>query len=124
MSNQSIKDGRNRQRSESSSDDNSDVQSQASFSKDKTMKFSLSLNKTEEISYLELNKRKAMLKEWKTIMSDILVFQRGKIPLLLAVEAGNQSMCRELLSSQTSEQLKVCTIILSLIKMFIYSIFL
>ncbi|KAJ8936152.1 hypothetical protein NQ318_010563 [Aromia moschata] len=31
---------------------------------------------------------------------------RGKIPLLLAVEAGNQSMCRELLSSQTAEQLK------------------
>lgn len=108
MSNQSIKDGRNRQRSESSSDDNSDVQSQASFSKDKAIKFSLSLNKTEEISYIELNKRKAMLKEWKTIMNDIVVFQRGKIPLLLAVEAGNQSMCRELLSSQTSEQLKVC----------------
>lgn len=33
-------------------------------------------------------------------------FQRGKIPLLLAVEAGNQSMCRELLSAQTAEQLK------------------
>ncbi|CAH1122114.1 unnamed protein product [Ceutorhynchus assimilis] len=31
---------------------------------------------------------------------------RGKIPLLLAVEAGNQSMCRELLSTLTSEQLK------------------
>ncbi|KAF5298214.1 hypothetical protein FQA39_LY02638 [Lamprigera yunnana] len=31
---------------------------------------------------------------------------RGKIPLLLAVEAGNQSMCRELLSSQTADQLK------------------
>ncbi|KAG5868555.1 hypothetical protein JTB14_019499 [Gonioctena quinquepunctata] len=31
---------------------------------------------------------------------------RGKIPLLLAVEAGNQSMCRELLSAQTAEQLK------------------
>lgn len=37
---------------------------------------------------------------------NILFFQRGKIPLLLAVEAGNQSMCRELLSSQTAEQLK------------------
>ncbi|XP_037903075.1 serine/threonine-protein phosphatase 6 regulatory ankyrin repeat subunit A isoform X2 [Hermetia illucens] len=34
---------------------------------------------------------------------------RGKIPLLLAVEAGNQSMCRELLSSQTAEQLKATT---------------
>ncbi|XP_045473083.1 serine/threonine-protein phosphatase 6 regulatory ankyrin repeat subunit A [Harmonia axyridis] len=31
---------------------------------------------------------------------------KGKIPLLLAVEAGNQSMCRELLSAQTSDQLK------------------
>ncbi|KAK9890747.1 hypothetical protein WA026_012095 [Henosepilachna vigintioctopunctata] len=31
---------------------------------------------------------------------------RGKIPLLLAVEAGNQSMCRELLSAQTADQLK------------------
>lgn len=35
--------------------------------------------------------------------------QRGKIPLLLAVEAGNQSMCRELLSSQTAEQLKAAS---------------
>ncbi|KAF9414536.1 hypothetical protein HW555_007610 [Spodoptera exigua] len=34
---------------------------------------------------------------------------RGKIPLLLAVEAGNQSMVRELLSAQTAEQLKACT---------------
>ncbi|XP_060528049.1 serine/threonine-protein phosphatase 6 regulatory ankyrin repeat subunit A isoform X3 [Cylas formicarius] len=33
---------------------------------------------------------------------------REKIPLLLAVEAGNQSMCRELLSALTSEQLKAC----------------
>ncbi|XP_066253308.1 serine/threonine-protein phosphatase 6 regulatory ankyrin repeat subunit B isoform X9 [Euwallacea similis] len=31
---------------------------------------------------------------------------RGKVPLLLAVEAGNQSMCRELLNTLTSEQLK------------------
>ncbi|XP_025833800.1 serine/threonine-protein phosphatase 6 regulatory ankyrin repeat subunit A [Agrilus planipennis] len=31
---------------------------------------------------------------------------KGKIPLLLAVEAGNQSMCRELLGSLTGEQLK------------------
>jgi hypothetical protein len=35
--------------------------------------------------------------------------QKGKIPLLLAVEAGNQSMCRELLGQQTSEQLKATT---------------
>uniref|UniRef100_A0AAG5DJG7 Uncharacterized protein n=1 Tax=Anopheles atroparvus TaxID=41427 RepID=A0AAG5DJG7_ANOAO len=35
--------------------------------------------------------------------------EKGKIPLLLAVEAGNQSMCRELLSSQTADQLKATT---------------
>ncbi|XP_045533484.1 serine/threonine-protein phosphatase 6 regulatory ankyrin repeat subunit B [Pieris brassicae] len=34
---------------------------------------------------------------------------RGKIPLLLSVEAGNQSMVRELLSAQTAEQLKSST---------------
>ncbi|KAL7045292.1 hypothetical protein ACKWTF_002184 [Chironomus riparius] len=34
---------------------------------------------------------------------------RGKLPLLLAVEAGNQSMVRELLASQTAEQLKATT---------------
>lgn len=38
-----------------------------------------------------------------------LSFQRGKIPLLLAVEAGNQSMCRELLAQQATEQLKATT---------------
>lgn len=35
--------------------------------------------------------------------------QTGKIPLLLAVEAGNQSMCRELLSVLPTEQLKSST---------------
>ncbi|BES94180.1 Ion channel nompc [Nesidiocoris tenuis] len=35
--------------------------------------------------------------------------QKGKIPLLLAVEAGNQSMCRELLSQNTVDQLKATT---------------
>jgi hypothetical protein len=35
--------------------------------------------------------------------------QKGKVPLLLAVEAGNQSMCRELLGQQTAEQLKATT---------------
>lgn len=35
--------------------------------------------------------------------------QDGKIPLLLAVETGNQSMCRELLSTQAAEQLKYKT---------------
>ncbi|XP_043267430.1 serine/threonine-protein phosphatase 6 regulatory ankyrin repeat subunit A-like isoform X3 [Venturia canescens] len=34
---------------------------------------------------------------------------KGKIPLLLAVEAGNQSMCRELLSQQATDQLRATT---------------
>ncbi|XP_026668221.1 serine/threonine-protein phosphatase 6 regulatory ankyrin repeat subunit A isoform X2 [Ceratina calcarata] len=34
---------------------------------------------------------------------------KGKIPLLLAVEAGNQSMCRELLSQQAPDQLRATT---------------
>lgn len=59
-----------------------------------------------ELSYIELNKERAKQKEWKKLIRD-MVFQRGKIPLLLAVEAGNQSMVRELLSAQTAEQLKV-----------------
>lgn len=62
-----------------------------------------------ELSFIELNKEKARQREereWKKLIRD-LVFQRGKIPLLLAVEAGNQSMVRELLSAQTAEQLKV-----------------
>ncbi|CAH0702580.1 unnamed protein product [Spodoptera exigua] len=61
-----------------------------------------------EISFIELNKERAKQKEWKKLIRD-MVFQRGKIPLLLAVEAGNQSMVRELLSAQTAEQLKACT---------------
>lgn len=45
---------------------------------------------------------------WSNLVKNALTsLQRGKIPLLLAVEAGNQSMCRELLSAQTAEQLKV-----------------
>lgn len=59
-----------------------------------------------ELSFIELNKERARQKEWKKLIRD-MVLQRGKIPLLLAVEAGNQSMVRELLSSQTAEQLKV-----------------
>lgn len=58
-----------------------------------------------ELSFIELNKERAKQKEWKKLIRD-MVFQRGKIPLLLAVEAGNQSMVRELLSAQTAEQLK------------------
>ncbi|XP_078036534.1 no mechanoreceptor potential C isoform X8 [Augochlora pura] len=34
---------------------------------------------------------------------------KGKIPLLLAVEAGNQSMCRELLAQQAPDQLRATT---------------
>lgn len=44
---------------------------------------------------------------WRNLIKGVLDSQRGKIPLLLAVEAGNQSMCRELLSTQTTEQLQV-----------------
>lgn len=71
-------------------------------------------------SFVALNKRKAEKREkdrgtWKSLIQGALELQKGKIPLLLAVEAGNQSMCRELLSSQTAEQLKV-----SLFFIFIY----
>lgn len=63
-------------------------------------------------SFAALNKRKAEKREkeqstWRNIIQGALELQKGKIPLLLAVEAGNQSMCRELLSSQTADQLKV-----------------
>ena len=44
---------------------------------------------------------------WSSLIQNVLNSQRGKLPLLLAVEAGNQSMVRELLSAQTTEQLKV-----------------
>lgn len=44
---------------------------------------------------------------WRNLIKGVLDLQRGKIPLLLAVEAGNQSMVRELLSAQTAEQLQV-----------------
>lgn len=65
-------------------------------------------------SFVSLNKRKAEKRDreqstWKSLIQNALDLQKGKIPLLLAVEAGNQSMCRELLSSQTVDQLKVST---------------
>lgn len=65
-------------------------------------------------TFVELNKRKAEKRDqgqstWRSLIKGVLDLQRGKIPLLLAVEAGNQSMCRELLSAQTAEQLKVST---------------
>ncbi|RZF44419.1 hypothetical protein LSTR_LSTR013679 [Laodelphax striatellus] len=47
---------------------------------------------------------------WKSLLSNALKnLQKGKIPLLLAVEAGNQSMCRELLAQQTADQLRATT---------------
>lgn len=63
-------------------------------------------------SFIELNKRKVEKRvegqsTWRSLIKGVLDLQKGKIPLLLAVEAGNQSMCRELLSAQTAEQLKV-----------------
>lgn len=44
---------------------------------------------------------------WRSLIKGVLDLQRGRIPLLLAIEAGNQSMVRELLSAQTAEQLQV-----------------
>lgn len=52
-------------------------------------------------------KRKRDATSWTSVIRNALDLQKGKVPLLLAVEAGNQSMCRELLSAQTAEQLKV-----------------
>jgi hypothetical protein len=51
---------------------------------------------------------------WQSLIQNLLHSQRGKLPLLLAVEAGNQSMVRELLSSQTAEQLKVSNLKLAI----------
>lgn len=63
-------------------------------------------------TFVEINKRKVEKRDsgqnaWRNLIRGVLDLQKGKIPLLLAVEAGNQSMCRELLSAQTTEQLKV-----------------
>ena len=52
--------------------------------------------------------------QWQSLITNLLNSQRGKLPLLLAVEAGNQSMVRELLSAQTAEQLKVSFFVLSI----------
>jgi hypothetical protein len=43
------------------------------------------------------------------LIKALALLQKGKIPLLLAVESGNQSMCRELLGQQTADQLKATT---------------
>jgi hypothetical protein len=55
---------------------------------------------------------------WSSLISNLITTQRGKLPLLLAVEAGNQSMVRELLSAQTAEQLKVSECSISMCKHF------
>lgn len=86
------------------------------------------VSKKDNLNFVELNKQKlaqeklereAQLERereqrierrpstWRSLIKGVLDIQRGKIPLLLAVEAGNQSMVRELLSAQTAEQLQV-----------------
>lgn len=56
--------------------------------------------------YAEIKRKKDSI-SWRNVVKNAIDLQKGKVPLLLAVEAGNQSMVRELLSSQTPEQLKV-----------------
>lgn len=58
-------------------------------------------------SFARKNAEKRAKDSWSNLIKNALILQRGKIPLLLAVEAGNQSMVRELLSAQTADQLKV-----------------
>lgn len=83
-------------------------------------------SKKDNLNFVELNKQKlaqALIEQreqqqrqerqerrpstWRNLIKGVLDLQRGRIPLLLAVEAGNQSMVRELLSAQTAEQLQV-----------------
>lgn len=85
------------------------------------------VSKKESQNFVEMNKQKLLQEReqrereqrereqreqrrpstWRNLIKGVLDIQRGKIPLLLAVEAGNQSMVRELLSAQTAEQLQV-----------------
>lgn len=65
-------------------------------------------------TFKKKNAEKKKPDSWSSLISNIVNSQRGKIPLLMAVEAGNQSMVRELLSAQTAEQLKVSQSILDL----------
>lgn len=85
------------------------------------------VSKKENQNFVEMNKQKLQAEQrereqrerereqreqrrpstWRNLIKGVLDLQRGKIPLLLAVEAGNQSMVRELLSAQTAEQLQV-----------------
>lgn len=58
-------------------------------------------------TFMKKTTEKKQPDSWQTLIKNLLNLQRGKLPLLLAVEAGNQSMVRELLSAQTAEQLKV-----------------
>jgi hypothetical protein len=58
---------------------------------------------------------------WKSLIQNLLDSQRGKLPLLLAVESGNQSMVRELLSAQTAEQLKVSNLIVNFFSITMYN---
>lgn len=67
--------------------------------------------KIDSITYQPINClsspiRQPLKKNWARTAREL---QKGKIPLLLAVEAGNQSMCRELLSQQAPDQLRATT---------------
>lgn len=66
-------------------------------------------------SFAKKNAEKRAKDSWSNLIKNALILQRGKIPLLLAVEAGNQSMVRELLSAQTADQLKVSIFLLKIL---------
>lgn len=101
-------------------------------------------SKKDNLNFVELNKQKlaqALIEQreqqqrqerqerqerrpstWRNLIKGVLDLQRGRIPLLLAVEAGNQSMVRELLSAQTAEQLQVSSIFLMSVRVSTYSL--
>lgn len=59
-------------------------------------------------SFASKKKKKDLKNDsWFSLIQNLLDTQRGKLPLLIAIESGNQSMVRELLSQQTAEQLRV-----------------
>lgn len=89
----------------------------------KSSKYGIHIQRNKEAvkklasNFVELNKQKLEQQQreqpkqrerapstWRNLIKGVLDLQRGKIPLLLAVEAGNQSMVRELLSQQAAEQ--------------------
>lgn len=80
------------------------------------IRFSASLSshwlKIDSIIYQPINclsspiRQQPLKKNWARTAREL---QKGKIPLLLAVEAGNQSMCRELLAQQAPDQLRATT---------------